>query len=572
MSTQARNKPVWKATAWGTLALALTACNGGGGGNGGEPVPLADGGFNKTVAGAIANGNSFPFAGDYDIKTQHLYYADDVNGAGDIAALRLKRDTATAAPISCPDFTVRLGHTNLSTLTTIFANNVEQGQGSLVTAVDNIVFEIPAGAAGEWIDIPLSTPFHYNGVDNLVVEFETASSCDVDQAVSVDSVAGRRAYRAAVDATPGVVDHNPDLAAAVDGQHYHMQFDFNGGDDGLAFGGASTNFWPFSLETPKVQMLYSAADIDGSGPVTGVAFRLAQTSVAADYIYSVRLGHSSLDALATGPFDANFDVDGSTLVADGATWSLPAGIPAGEWVWLPVPDGQFTYNGSDNLLVEIAVSSGTADTRLRVTDAAYNVRAGGENGGYMDTDATWSDNTQYDMNLRFNGGTMGVITDDSLGTNAPFGGNGKHQALYTADRLGTAGEITSVACRLDAATVETTYEDIEITLGHTELMALTTTFADNMVDATLVRDGSFTVPAGLVSGDWVEIPLTTPFAYDGERNLVVQMVNRGAVPVSYTCFAGNDIGPYFVGSLNSGAVTGIVGTYGVDLMLGYERY
>lgn len=29
------------------------------------------------------------------------------------------------------------------------------------------------------------------------------------------------------------------------------------------------------------------------------------------------------------------------------------------------------------------------------------------------------------------------------------------------------------------------------------------------------------MPAGLIQGDWIEIPLTQPFAYDGKSNLAV---------------------------------------------------
>ena len=54
------------------------------------------------------------------------------------------------------------------------------------------------------------------------------------------------------------------------------------------------------------------------------------------------------------------------------------------------------------------------------------------------------------------------------------------------------------------------------------MTALTDTFVDNMLDATTVFSGTFSLPGGLKAGDWIEIPLSTSFAYDQNKNLVVQ--------------------------------------------------
>ena len=44
-----------------------------------------------------------------------------------------------------------------------------------------------------------------------------------------------------------------------------------------------------------------------------------------------------------------------------------------------------------------------------------------------------------------------------------------------------------------------------------------------MTGATMVYNGSVSIPAGMKAGDWIEIPLGTAFAYDGISNLVVQI-------------------------------------------------
>ena len=71
--------------------------------------------------------------------------------------------------------------------------------------------------------------------------------------------------------------------------------------------------------------------------------------------------------------------------------------------------------------------------------------------------------------------------------------------------------------------VAATVPNVKIYMGHTTKSALLTTdtYASNMTGQTLVFDGSIDVPAGLVAGDWLTIPLQTPFAYDGIQNLAV---------------------------------------------------
>jgi hypothetical protein len=38
-----------------------------------------------------------------------------------------------------------------------------------------------------------------------------------------------------------------------------------------------------------------------------------------------------------------------------------------------------------------------------------------------------------------------------------------------------------------------------------------------------VFSGAFSLPGGLKEGDWIEIPLSTPFTYDAGKNLVIQL-------------------------------------------------
>ena len=530
------------------LLVGMGGCGGGGGGDngggggGGAGLPLATGTFVKTFGPAATNGNVMPFGADGfgDVKHQMLYTAAEIGGAGRITALRFKYSASVAASVTCPNTTIRLGHTRLTALTTTFGANVNQGSGSQRTVLDNTTVSIPAGAAGAWFEIPLATPFEYNGIDNLVVEVERTTTCSGEVPVaSVDASGNRRAFSSATDSAPGAAEHNPTTADGVDTTHLLQQFVFSGGDDKIDLGGAGNNFWPFTQlngnEKLRIQNLYLASEINGSGPITGVAFQINTATVAGSYTYTLKLGHSTLTALAA-TFASNY-AGAPTTVANAVSFTIPAGVPAGEWVWVPVPDGVFTYNGTDNLIVEVATSSGTADTFLRsATIAGRRVNAFYTTG----TATTGSvDSTAYHIALRFNGGTMDV--------NTPFGVSGggadlflfhnldgKRQWLYLATELGSKGAITKIACRSRRDSTAESDLNYTVVLSHTTAATLGADFAANLAAPVTVFSSTFSIPAAL-TGDWLEIPLATPFAYNGKDNLVVQIEGTGGADENAQC-------------------------------------
>jgi hypothetical protein len=508
----------------GLLILSiLAACGkshvGGGGDSGGGSSP-ATGIVTRTVdLGTALTANAIPFWNVTYTRAQYLYTPAEIRGSGRITALRQRRSSSNGSA-SCPQLSVRVGHTNLAALTTTFASNFETGQGSLVTVVNNANFTIPAGAAGEWIDLPLQVPFDYNGVDNLVVEFERLAACSPLVLVDTQAAANMRVTTSTDGATTGTVDSSRNM----------MRFVFTGGETKIDFGGVNGNVFPFndnSILTPRIQSLYLASEINGSGPVTGVAFQLNTLSVGGTYTYTLKLGHSTLSTLGSS-FAGNYS-DSPRIAANAVTFAVPANIPAGEWVWVPIPDSAFTYNGTDNLLVEIVPSTGSANTAFRVATIVgrrlFVTGAGSETaatGGVSDV--------AYHLMLRFNGGPVSVLTPGGAASSQAFSivADGLLN-LYRAQELGTAGLITSVGCRMaSAASNEAGYSNYRVIIGHSNVASLGATSASDFVGQTVALSGTAFVPAGLVTGDWIELPLTTPFAYDGKSNLAVWMGTAAA--------------------------------------------
>lgn len=520
------------------FTIGVTAsCGGGGGGSssggggtsggGGGSTPLVSGTFIKSFAPTVTGDNAMPFgSGSFgDVRHQVVYTAAEVGAAGQISAIRFQYVATLGAAVTCPNTTVRLGHTSLSALTTTFANNINRS--SPQTIIDNATVTIPAGSAGNWFTIVLATPFNYNGVDNLVVEIERTTACNGNVYIAIVNAAdNRRAESNAADTTAGSTQHDTVTADYADIVHPLQQFVFSGGDDRVLYGGVSANAIPFAQsnlpELRHAQLLYHASEIAGSGPITGIAFIVGQQTTANDYVVTVRLGHTTLSAL-TDTFAANFNSGAPVTVASNLSFKVPAGILVGRPIWIPL-SGAFSYNGTDNLIVDIEVTGPfAASTFIRAHGSLAGRRlyaAVGAATGAVDNQGG------YDTYFRFHGATMDVMLN--IGNVASTqvlgsGSSGQIQSLYDAVRLGTGGSITNMAVQMSTASDATTVPNVKIYIGHTTktALAITDSYASNMDNATLVYSGSLNVPAGLQQGDWLTIPLITPFAYDPTRNLTV---------------------------------------------------
>jgi hypothetical protein len=110
----------------------------------------------------------------------------------------------------------------------------------------------------------------------------------------------------------------------------------------------------------------------------------------------------------------------------------------------------------------------------------------------------------------------------------PFAGNvtgadeARSQFLFPAAFLPPVGSVITGLDVVPSATAATVYERFEIWLAQTTSATLSTTFANNLTAPVLVYSRS----PGTISwqgGNWFTIPFAVPFAYDGVRNLVVEV-------------------------------------------------
>ncbi len=501
------------------LSAVLSACGGGGGG-GGTPgsAGLATGTFTKT---AIESGTSSYWGDMFGTTVQSrymmLYLPANIHGAGYVKSISVKYGNAgTASAVTCPHVTIKMGHTLVSSLTGTFDNNVEQGRGTFETVLNDATVTVPAGAAGDDFKIDLGKNFYYNGVENLVVQVSRAAACSAE--IDVNTHGTSPVYTALV--------YSQASSTATTGATYaellDTTFTFAGGDDAVELGGASsTATAPFGTTHNRQQMVYLASEINGNGPITGLAFKTGATTVAGSYTYTLKLGHTTLSSLTTGTFDNNFSGSPVTVVSNG-TFTIPGGVPADTYVWMPFP-GTFTYNGSDNLIVDLDVSSGSVNNPILYTNVAETRLAYGTAGSAI---ASGTTTLVFDTVFRFNGGTIAAGIGANSYSSQVFDGTpdgAEIQSLYLASELGTGGNITSISLRLRNDSVAASYSNYTVKIGHTSKTQLSgsDTYASNMDENMTVHSGSFSIPAGLKAGDWITVPLSTPFTYNPEKNLAV---------------------------------------------------
>lgn len=539
--------------------LSLTACGGSGGG--GTTAP-STGTFIKTIDKG-STGTAVMFS-DYPTSAhmQYLYLANEVHAAGRLTGISVKYRTNLDVGTSCPNVTITAGHSNLANLTAAFADNVNLGAST--TLIDNASVSFPAGTAGSWHTISFTKPFEYNGIDNLILDFKRPTACSGE--VPADYVGGW-AYNALV-------------ASSVDGSEIgtvldwaaNMKFNFEGGDNAVitADGAGANSISIAPSSTGHSQFLILASDIHGSGPITGIQFKPSSALVSSSTAtYKVTLSHVAADstALASTTFTDNVGSN-PTVIADGVSVTIPAGTT--EW-WVPL-SGSFNYDGKSNLLIDVeaTVTGGFAlayqnVSENRVMTANTFAAATGEllpRG--------------LEPKLRFNGGPVYVMPVGSNSSDwfASTSTAVKRQYLYYAHELGSAGTISKVACRrVEAGTAfsENTFPGFEMVLGHTTENVLSSTYyANNMTDATIVYNGTLNIGPNQ-GGDWIEVNLTTPFVYDGKRNLVVQWsVPQNVTGGSYACNLVTHTDPNELrrlGSVSATDTTGYLSAHSSELKL-----
>jgi hypothetical protein len=120
-----------------------------------------------------------------DSRAQCIYLASEVGGAGNITALSLNVTTVPGQVMNL--FTIRMKHTTTSAYSTAY---LENGGWTTVYQANE-----PVGSTG-WRTFTFTTPFVYNGTDNLMIDFTINNSSSSTSGITQCTTLG--AYRTVV--------------------------------------------------------------------------------------------------------------------------------------------------------------------------------------------------------------------------------------------------------------------------------------------------------------------------------------------------------------------------------------
>jgi len=113
--------------------------------------------------------NVFPWYYYYSgFRYQELYLASEIGRSGTIAQIALWK-TAYTYRSTYPNVSVKLCHTNVTTLSTNFSNNYG-GSTPVWVYHQTSGFTRGTSTANQWDSLDLQTMFAYNGTDNLIYE------------------------------------------------------------------------------------------------------------------------------------------------------------------------------------------------------------------------------------------------------------------------------------------------------------------------------------------------------------------------------------------------------------------
>ncbi len=129
-------------------------------------LSAVSGSVTTNILGANTTTASFPiYTGYYAQRTQVIYPAGELGGAGRITALAL--DVSSVPGLVLNNWTIRLKHTALTNYTSYVW---ESTNWTMVYQIN-----LPVNATG-WVLFPLSTPFDYDGTNSLMVDFSFYNS------------------------------------------------------------------------------------------------------------------------------------------------------------------------------------------------------------------------------------------------------------------------------------------------------------------------------------------------------------------------------------------------------------
>lgn len=472
--------------------------------------------------------------------TQNIYTASEIGGACTINAIAF--NVATKYGLATTSLKIYMGHKS-----SLFSSSSDYMTSSNLTLVYSGTPTL--GSSTGWENLTLSTPFNYNGTDNLVVVICRQSSNYTSTLTYYYTSMPSSYYvmnRWSDDTSSyGVITGTYSYSLASERPNIRLTVDRTINDDKTATigtGTSSTYSYPYRSNSyySTVQTVYTAREIGSAGIIKNIAYNVASAYSQKMTSLKIYMGHKKSTFLSASDYMTSDDL---TLVYDG---SPTLGSKTG-WEQINL-DHDFLYNGKDNLVIVVSKSAATTNSSLSyyytssTPATGYNTLA--RSGSYQDYSDVASSfygysTSTYRPNVKI--GIDKVKTKElTIGTGTasytyPFNVGNYYSTvenLYSSSEVGGACTIENISYRVYSSGTDY-LSSVKIYMGHRSSTFSASTTPLSPSDLTLVYDGPLTI--GQSTG-WQKIILDTPFKYNGTGYLAVVVCKQAATTYSYPTF------------------------------------
>ena len=340
------------------------------------------------VGDNVSNSNyAVPYNNFYYYSTvQTLYTPAEIGKSGKINSIAFK--VATASTLYTSEVKIYLGHKSST-----FSGTTDYVRSSNLTLVYSGAPTL--GKTTGWETLTFNqNEFTYNGIDNLVVVV-TKKCFSYNSSLTYYSFTGSGyTLRRQSDDYTGYGDvTNTSYSYNTSTIRPSVKFDIEEtGTSGetITIGNTASNkdyYVPYNnyYQYSTVQTLYTPAEIGKSGKINSIAFKVATASTLYTSEVKIYLGHKSSTFSGTTDYVRSSNL---TLVYSGAP---TLGKTTG-WETLTFNQNEFTYNGTDNLVVVVTKKCSSYNSSLKYyyfTGSGYTLtRRSDDYTGYGDVTNT----------------------------------------------------------------------------------------------------------------------------------------------------------------------------------------
>jgi M6 family metalloprotease-like protein len=493
-------------SAGNTISFTYGGTNGGSG----EEIYIGDEGTNTNDY--LPSFSYFNYS-----LTQQIYTAEEIGTAGTITSIAFFNGGATKTRTY--DFYL------VATDKTSFANNTDW---VAVTDANKVFSGEVTMTAGGWTTIAFDRPFAYDGISNLILvtDDNTGSYTDSPHMSCRVFDGPSQALRIYSDGTNYDPFAPQDYSGTVLGVKNQLKMQIIiPADETVVIGEGGTNtnnylpsysYYNYSL----TQQIYTADEIGSTGIIDGIGFYNAGATKTR--IYDFYLVASDKTSFSGGD-------DWIAVTESDKVFSGIVAMTANNWTTIAF-DKPFVYDGTSNLILVTDDNSGkytiSPHMSCRVFDAqSQAIRIYSDNTNY--DPATPQDYSGSVLNLKNqikmhvrDAGELFVIGDGDTTTNNylpsfSYWNYSLSEQIYTANEIGTAGTIHSLAFYNGGETKTRTFDFYLMTTDKTSFVSNTDWIA------TTAADKVFSGEVNMVANEWTIIDFDTPFEYDGISNLIL---------------------------------------------------